>query len=59
MRHKDKYDPDTLYFAPFLLFPSAFPRREFDRVVKLQPLINVLMHKIAHDHDFLKNALEK
>ncbi|KAK4298479.1 hypothetical protein Pmani_029177 [Petrolisthes manimaculis] len=59
MRHKAKYDPDTLYFAPFLLLPSAFPRREFDRVVKLQPLINVLMHKIAHDHEFLKSALEK
>ncbi|KAG0724062.1 Glutathione synthetase [Chionoecetes opilio] len=59
MRYKNKYDADTLQFAPFFLLPSGFPRREFERVVKLQPIINILMHKIAHDHEFLRSALEK
>ncbi|XP_047482294.1 glutathione synthetase-like isoform X1 [Penaeus chinensis] len=58
MRFKDTYNPDILQMAPFFLLPSAFPRREFDRVVKLQPLINVLMHRIAHDHEFLESALK-
>ncbi|KAG7160163.1 Glutathione synthetase-like 2 [Homarus americanus] len=59
MRYKASYDQDTLQMAPFFLLPSAFPRREFERVVKLQPLINVLMHKIAHNHEFLENCLKK
>ncbi|ROT73785.1 glutathione synthetase [Penaeus vannamei] len=58
MRFKDTYNPDILQMAPFFLLPSAFPRREFDRVVKLQPLINILMHRIAHDHEFLESALK-
>ncbi|XP_069177292.1 glutathione synthetase isoform X2 [Procambarus clarkii] len=59
MRYKTSYDSDTLQMAPFFLFPSAFPKREFERVVKLQPLINVLMHKVAHDAEFLENCLKK
>ena len=26
MRRKDAYDRDALHFAPFVLFPSPFPR---------------------------------
>ncbi|XP_071534052.1 glutathione synthetase-like isoform X1 [Panulirus ornatus] len=59
MRYKSNFDPDSLKMAPFFLLPSAFPRREFDRVVKLQPLINVLMHRIAHNHEFLESSLKK
>ncbi|KAK8719714.1 hypothetical protein OTU49_013839 [Cherax quadricarinatus] len=59
MRYRDSYDPDIIQMAPFYLLPSAFPRREFDRVVKLQPLINLLMHNIAHDDEFLENCLRK
>ncbi|XP_045126156.1 glutathione synthetase-like isoform X2 [Portunus trituberculatus] len=59
MRYRSNYDPDSLQLAPFFLLPSAFPRREFDRVVKLQSIVNILMHRIAHDYQFLKDALEK
>lgn len=57
MRYRDRYDSDSLEMAPFFLLPSSFPRREFDRVVKLQPLLNILMHKVAHDHEFLESSL--
>ncbi|KAK8394590.1 hypothetical protein O3P69_006622 [Scylla paramamosain] len=59
MRYRTNYDPDSLQLAPFFLLPSAFPRREFERVVKLQSIVNILMHRIAHDYQFLKDALEK
>ncbi|KAK7082758.1 hypothetical protein SK128_001378 [Halocaridina rubra] len=57
MRYRDRYDADSLEMAPFFLLPSAFPRREFDRVVRLQPLINILMHRVAHNHEFLESSL--
>ena len=59
MRRKDAFDRDALHFAPFLLLPSPFPRQEFDRAVKLQTLLNELIHKVAHDRDFLTRTLAK
>ncbi|XP_021962625.1 glutathione synthetase isoform X1 [Folsomia candida] len=58
MRSKDSFSPDSINFAPFMLLPSTFPRCEFERAVGIQPVLNELMHKVAHDYDFLKNSLE-
>lgn len=59
MRRKDAYDRDALHFAPFLLLPSPFPRQEFKRAQELQTLLNELMHKVAHDNEFLEDTLSK
>lgn len=59
MRRKEPYDRDSLHFAPFVLFPSAFPRDEFDKAIQIQTLFNELMHKVAHDHEFLTETLSK
>lgn len=59
MRAKDKFDPDVLQFAPFVLIPSPFPRKEFEMALYLQPILNELMHRVAHDDDFLRTTLEK
>jgi len=59
MRRKDAFDRDALHFAPFLLLPSPFPRQEFKRAQELQTLLNELMHKVAHDNDFLEATLSK
>jgi glutathione synthase len=45
MRRRDAFDRDALHFAPFLLLPSPFPRRDFETSVELQPVLNELMHK--------------
>jgi len=58
MRQKKAYDRDALHFAPFLLFPTTFPRKEFELGVELQPVLNELMHRVAHDHDFLAETLK-
>lgn len=44
-------------FAPFILMPSAFPRREFEKAVGLQTTLNELMHWVAHDVNFLRETL--
>jgi len=58
MRQKNKFDRDALHFAPFCLFPSPFPSDEYHKAVNLQVILNELMHKVAHDYDFLKDALK-
>jgi len=58
MRQKDKFDRDALHFAPFVLFPSPFPRNEFYKACELQVIVNELMHKVAHDYEFLRDCLK-
>jgi len=53
-----EFDRDALHFAPFVLFPSPFPREEFHKAIQLQTVLNELMHKVAHDYNFLKESLK-
>ncbi|KAJ2819944.1 Glutathione synthetase [Coemansia erecta] len=43
--------------APIALAPSPIPRREFEKVVALQPVLNQLFDRIARDHGFLVSTL--
>lgn len=47
----------TFQFAPFILTPTLFPRREFEKAIRLQPILNELMHWVAHDTEFLRETL--
>lgn len=58
MRSKSNFSFDTVNIAPFMLLPSTFPRKEFEKARNLQPLFNELVVKIAANTDFLANALE-
>ncbi|KAJ2731201.1 Glutathione synthetase [Coemansia sp. BCRC 34962] len=44
--------------APVALGPSPIPRREFDKVVMLQPVFNLLFDRVSRDHEFLTSTLE-
>ena len=50
---------DSTSLAPVTLFPSSFPRKLFDFGKSLQPLVNQLTHKIAYNHQFLSESLQK
>lgn len=58
MRSKTNFSKDSLQFAPFILTPSPFPRREFAKAVEIQVILNELMHKVAHNSDFLRSSLQ-
>ncbi|XP_063218314.1 glutathione synthetase-like isoform X1 [Bacillus rossius redtenbacheri] len=58
MRSRSSFSKDTLQFAPFVLLPSPFPRKEFQKAVSIQPILNELMHKVANDHEFLSETLK-
>jgi len=59
LRSKQNFDRDALQFAPFTLFPSPFPREEFYNACDIQIILNILIHKVAHDYDFLKDTLQE
>lgn len=58
MRDRNHFNKDMIQIAPFALLPSPFPRSEFEKAVELQPILNELMHKVAHDDEFLTNTLQ-
>jgi hypothetical protein len=47
----------VLQFAPFVLTPSLYPRQEFEKALNLQTVLNELIHKVAHDTEFLRETL--
>ncbi|KAI5631053.1 eukaryotic glutathione synthase, ATP binding domain-containing protein [Phthorimaea operculella] len=57
MRDRKQFSKDHIQIAPFVLLPSPFPRAEFNKAVELQPILNELMHKVAHDEEFLQDTL--
>ncbi|CAO3677997.1 unnamed protein product [Umbelopsis vinacea] len=44
--------------APFSLFPTPFPRREFEKAQKLQPIWNDLIHQLSQDDAFLNEIMD-
>lgn len=55
---KNQFSPDALQFAPFVLIPTTFPRAEFNKAVDLQVTVNELIHKVAHNQEFLTDTLQ-
>ncbi|KAI5730487.1 hypothetical protein M8J76_014260 [Diaphorina citri] len=58
MRSRTNFSEDSLINAPFALLPSSFPRKEFEKAVKIQPVLNELIHRVAHSYSFLKETLK-
>lgn len=51
-------EPDSYTFLPFCLLPSPVPREALEQVKALQEDINLLMHRVAHDYEFLRDCLQ-
>lgn len=49
---------DVVSYAPFALFPSVIPKSLFNEAKLIQTDFNLLLHKVAHDHDFLQKSLK-
>ena len=45
--------------ATVTLFPSPVPNTCFEEAWRVQTDFNTLMHRVAHDYDFMKAALQK
>ncbi|KAK4884541.1 hypothetical protein RN001_000812 [Aquatica leii] len=58
MRSKTKFSEDSIQFAPFVLIPSPFPKKEFYKAIEVQLFLNEMMHWVAHNPEFLLNCLK-
>ncbi|CAN7991747.1 unnamed protein product [Ixodes hexagonus] len=49
---------DCSTFVPFCMLPSPFPKNEYLQLKSLQRDVNLLMHRVAYDHEFLEDCLQ-
>lgn len=59
MRSKESFNKNQVQILPFTLLPSSFPRKNFEKAKNIQVLLNELMHKAAHDNDFITKSLKR
>ena len=45
--------------VPFTLWPSRFPKRQFDSIIQLQEDYNILIDKISQDRELLIDSLQQ
>ncbi|PKC74916.1 glutathione synthase [Rhizophagus irregularis] len=45
--------------APVSLFPSPFPRKTYEEAIELQPMFNLLFHKLSQDSEFITQVVEE
>ncbi|EDO33034.1 predicted protein [Nematostella vectensis] len=56
--YRSKSSADQVEHAPFMLFPTPYPRKLFDQAKAVQKDFNELVHKVSLDHEFLKESLQ-
>ena len=54
---KDPKIPDAFTPVPVTLLPSYVSQHAIHEVLQLQPDINLLMHRVSHDREFLTESL--
>ena len=57
MRSIDPRKP--MEVVPLTLWPSRFPKRQFDSIIQLQEDYNVLIDKISQDRELLIDSLRQ
>jgi glutathione synthase len=50
--------PVSYMHVPFSLLPNAVPKNEFERAVRLAPLLNLLVDAVASDQEWLMDTLQ-
>ena len=46
-------------FAPFMLFPSPFPKYLYEEAMLVQKDFHELVYKASLDHDFIEDSLKR
>jgi len=59
MRRRDATNKLYMGMGMMTVLPSRFPKNVYQQVIDCQPYYNELYHKIAHDYDFMKEALSR
>lgn len=59
MCFKDNFDRNRVQLARFVLLPTSFPKLEFNKGVVIQTILNKLIHKVAHDNNFISETTKR
>lgn len=56
--NKSQPDQGSANSLPVTLFPTRFPRNEFDYAMKIQNDFNILVNSVANDYNLLRDSLK-
>ena len=56
---KNQPDQGSANSLPVTLFPTRYPRKEFDYAVHIQKDFNILVNSVANDLSLLKDSLKE
>ena len=56
---RNNNDRKLLNFAPFMLFPSPFPKYLYEEAFSVQADLQELVYKASLDHEFIHDALKR
>jgi hypothetical protein len=56
---EDARKTTTVHHSPVTLFPSKFPRKDFEYAMSIQNDFNLLIYLISQDYGFLRECLKK
>jgi hypothetical protein len=57
---KDNQQQDSNVIPyPFTIYPSPYPRNEYEKTVKIQDGINILVQRLAFDIDLMDTVFQK
>ncbi|CAG0891535.1 unnamed protein product [Cyprideis torosa] len=48
---------DGINLAPVTMFPTPFPKEEFDKAIDVQEHLNRVIHQISYEREFLEQSL--
>jgi len=54
-----KNDDSNVVPYPFTIYPSTYPRNEYERACRIQSGINRLVQRLAFDLDLMDSVFEK
>ncbi|KAF0990693.1 hypothetical protein HZS_1772 [Henneguya salminicola] len=54
----NKLDDKFYHHIPITLFPSPFPKEQFQKIRTLQSEVNMLLHRVSNDYEFIIKSLK-
>ena len=57
--NKSQPDQGSANSLPVTLFPTRYPRNEFDYAMKIQNDFNILVNSVANDYNLLRDSLKE
>jgi len=58
-QYDDTHNDSTVVPYPFTIYPSPYPRDEYEKAYRIQYGINILVQRLAFDIDLMDSVFQK